>query len=131
MREESDNPIFKDEAVPIHELIRRIDLYRHEQQQLQQGYVKQLWFVATEANREMVDNTWRAYSFNVTLTRQAVFSGVIAALLAVLLFDGCIGGCKLAYPRWQRKRQHPNPQARTSRRTLPSFTCHSPSITES
>ncbi|GAB3293120.1 DUF2937 family protein [Pseudidiomarina andamanensis] len=113
MHEESDNPVFKDEAIPLRELIRRVDLYRHEQQQLQQGYLKQLWFVATEANREMVDNTWRAYSFNVPLTRQAVFSGVIAALLAVLLFDGCIGGCKLAYRRFRRKRHQPHRHAKS------------------
>ncbi|WP_417658259.1 DUF2937 family protein [Pseudidiomarina sp.] len=105
MHEQSDNPVFKEEATPIRELIRRVDLYRHEQQQLSQGYLKQIWFIATAANPEMRDNTWRMYSFNVPLTRQAVFTGIIAALVAVLAFDGCWGGCKLAYRRWARRRE--------------------------
>ena len=105
MHEQSDNPVFKDEAVPIRELVRRVELCRYGQQQLNQGYLHKIWFVAWHANPEMRDDTWRMYSFNVPLTRQAVFTGVIAALLAVLLFDGCVGGCKFAYRRWRRR--HP------------------------
>src|SRR5690554_5939607 len=103
MHEQSDNPVFQDEAVPIRELVRRVELYRYEQQQLRQGYLKQIWFVVWQANPEMRDNTWRMYSFNVPLTQQAVISGIMAALLAVLLFDGCVGGCKVAYKRWRRR----------------------------
>ena len=103
MHEESNNPVFQDEAVPIRELVRRVELYRYEQQQLRQGYLKQIWFVVWQANPEMRDNTWRMYSFNVPLTQQAVISGIMAALLAVLLFDGCVGGCKVAYKRWRRR----------------------------
>lgn len=104
MHEQSDNPVFKSEAEPIRELMRRVELYRHEQQQLSQGYLKQIWFVVWQANPEMRDNTWRMYSYNVPLTQQAVISGIVAALLAVLLFDGCVGGCRFAYRRWRRRK---------------------------
>src|SRR5690554_1328967 len=94
MHEESDNPVFKDEADPIRELVRRVELYQYERQQLQQGYLAQIWFVLWQANPEMRDDTWRMYSFNVPLSQQAVFTGVISALIVVFLFDGCVGGCK-------------------------------------
>lgn len=112
LHENSDNPVFKEEAVPIRTLIERVQLYRYEQQQLEQGYLRQIWFIATAANQEMRDNTWRMYSFNVPLTRHAVISGIVSALLVVLVFDGCLGGCRMAYRRLRKRASRKAPPAR-------------------
>src|SRR5690554_3605948 len=102
LHETNDNPVFREEAIPIRTLIERVELFRFEQQQLAKGYLAKLWFIATAANAQLRADTWRVYSFNVPLTQQAVFTGVLFALLAALLFDGCVGGCRFIYRRFRR-----------------------------
>ncbi len=101
--EMSSNEIFQAEAVPIRELVRRVELYRFERQQLNSSFVEQLWFIATEANAELRTNTWQQYSYNVPMTQRAVVTGVLSALVVILFFDVCIGGCKYVIRRTRRK----------------------------
>lgn len=103
LHETNNNPVFREEAIPIRTLIERVELFRFEQKQLDKSYLEQLWFVATQANPQLREDTWRMYSFNVPLTRQAVFSGIAFAIIAVLLFDGCVGGCRSMYRRVRQR----------------------------
>lgn len=103
LHETSENPVFQDEAVPLRQLVERVQRFQFEQSQLQQGYLQQLWFVATAASPELREHTWRMYSFNVPLNQRAVITGVVAALMLVLLLDILTGGCRMVIRRIRRK----------------------------
>jgi hypothetical protein len=104
--ENSASEIFKAEAVPLRELIRRVELFEFERQQLNTSLVEQLWFIATEANPELRKNTWQQYSYNVPMTQQAVVTGILSAFLVIIVLDICIGGCRRIVRRGRRQAAH-------------------------
>ncbi|MDX1525019.1 MAG: DUF2937 family protein [Pseudidiomarina maritima] len=89
--ENSDNDIFKAEAVPLRTLIDRVELLSYEQQQLQRALPVQVWFIATQANPQIRQDTWRMYSYNVPMTTTAVVTALVSAVLTLLLWDACWG----------------------------------------
>lgn len=107
LHETSESPVFQEEAIPLRELVHRVKLFEYEQSQLQQGYLRQLWFIATAASPELREQTLRMYSFNVPLTQQAVITGVVAAILVVVLLDIFVACCRHLIHRIMRRRSQP------------------------
>ena len=70
---------------------------------LRGSLIKQLIHVAFRGNREILDETWSAYSYTVPLNPPAVVSGVTSgALLAILVEGLLVGLVRLVYPRRAR-----------------------------
>ncbi len=90
-RNSTDNAI-RESAEPIQTLVNRIERFRSQQHGLQTSYLGQLWFLASQSDSELRDSTWRMYSYNVPFTQQALLTGLLLALLVVLLCDLLMAG---------------------------------------
>lgn len=102
----SSDAAIRDSAEPIQTLVDRVARFRSQQQGLQTGYLGQLWFVATQAEPELRESTWRMYSYNVPFTQQALVTGLVFALAVVLLLDALLSGLKRLLRRRHRVNAH-------------------------
>lgn len=98
----STDAAIRESAEPIQTLVNRIARFRTQQQGLQTGYLGQLWFIATQAEPELRDSTWRMYSYNVPFTQQALVTGLVFALLVVFVLDALLSGLMHALRRRSR-----------------------------
>lgn len=57
-----------------------------------------MW-MATEADREILDETRRSYSFGIVLDRTTVIFGIVCMVLVVLLMEGLGGLLRALKPR--------------------------------
>jgi len=99
----STDAAIRDSAEPIQTLVHRIERFRSQQQGLQTGYLGQLWFLVTQADTELRENTWRMYSYNVPFIQQALLTGLAFALLVVLALDALLSGLKRIVRRRPRR----------------------------
>lgn len=88
----SPDAAIRDSAEPIQTLVNRIARFQSQQRGLQTGYLGQLWFLASQADSELRDSTWRMYSYNVPFTQQALITGLLFALLVVVMLDALLSG---------------------------------------
>ncbi|CAI8158686.1 MAG: Uncharacterised protein [Pseudidiomarina mangrovi] len=90
-RSSSDNAI-RESAEPIQTLVNRVELFRSQQRGLQTSYLGQLWFLASQSDGELRESTWRMYSYNVPFTQQALLTGLLLALVVVVVCDLLLSG---------------------------------------
>jgi hypothetical protein len=85
--EQSTDETFHAEGEAIRKMYRRFQRFANEKDQLNVELPWQLAFIATRADRELVDETRRNYSFALLLNRQAVISGLVVMAAVVLLLE--------------------------------------------
>lgn len=85
--EQSPDPTFHAEGEAIRKLYRRYQRFANERDQLQVELPWQLAFIATRADRALVDETRRSYSFALLLDRKAVLSGVVVMAAVALIWE--------------------------------------------
>lgn len=85
--EQSPDPTFHAEGDAIRKMYRRFQRFMNERDQLKVELPWQLAFIATRADRELVEETRRNYSFALLLNRAAVVSGVVVMVTVVILLE--------------------------------------------
>lgn len=99
----STDQAFRDEARSIREMYERLTALTAELAALRGSLIKQLIHVAFRGNREILDETWSAYSYTVPLSPPAVVSGVTSGAVLAMLVEGLLVGLvRLVYPRRAR-----------------------------
>ena len=86
----SDEPLFQQEAEPIRQLIQREDYLEIHRQNLSAPLWHQTWYLATQPDRDILQETLDHYQTTIPLTRNAIVCGLIAAILAALLYELCL-----------------------------------------
>ena len=85
--ERSADPSFQAEGAAIRNLSDRLQRFAQEKLQLQTDLPRQLVWLARDADRELLDETRRSYSFGLLLDQRAVMAGLVFMLVVVLLFE--------------------------------------------
>lgn len=85
--ERSPDPSFHAEGEAIRTLLSRYQRFTREQAQLQVNLPSQVVFIATRADRELIDETRRQYSFGLVLNRQAVVAGLVSMIGLVVVLE--------------------------------------------
>ncbi|MGQ0699357.1 MAG: DUF2937 family protein [Panacagrimonas sp.] len=89
--EASADPTFRAEGDAIWSLYQRFLHFQKEKIGLQGGLPKQVWFVATGADRVLVDETRSNYSFGILLDQAAVVAGLVCVAVVVLVLELIMG----------------------------------------
>lgn len=97
--ERSPDPTFHAEGEAIGKMYRRFQRFANERDQLQVDLPWQLAFIATRADRELVDETRRNYSFALLLNQAAVFSGLAVMGAVAILWELLAALLRLLRPR--------------------------------
>lgn len=83
----SDDVTFNAEGDAIDKMYRRFQRFANERDQLQTALPQQLMFIATRADRELVDETRRNYSFGLLLNTEAVITGFVLMLGVIVALE--------------------------------------------
>jgi len=86
----SSDAVFHDEAKSIRTLYARLQLLAAELKALSGGFLSRVVHVAFRANRELLDETFAAYSYTVPLNGTAIVCGVSAGLLLALITESLV-----------------------------------------
>ena len=88
----SDDPVMRSDAKSVGHLVQRSALLEREWQAMQGPWYAQAWHLATAADREILQQTLDAYSYQVLLAPQAIAwalgVGLVLAWLVELLALG-------------------------------------------
>ncbi|HKY92661.1 MAG TPA: DUF2937 family protein [Nevskiaceae bacterium] len=83
----SPDQTFHAEGEAIRQMRDRFVRFQQEKVALQTELHQQLWWLATEADRELLAETRDHYSFGILLDRTAVVAGAVAMLLVVIVLE--------------------------------------------
>jgi hypothetical protein len=83
----SDDPVMRSDAQSVGYLVDRASFLEREWQAMQQPWYGQVWHLATAADRELMDETYSAYRYQVLLAPQAIAWGLVCALLLAWLVE--------------------------------------------
>ncbi len=83
----SDDVTFNREGDAIDKMYRRFQRFANERDQLQTALPQQLVFIATRADRDLVDETRQNYSFGLLLNTGAVIAGLVLMLMVVIVLE--------------------------------------------
>ena len=120
----SSDAVFRDEAKTIAAMYARLTSLSAEREAMRGSPLARLMHVATNANREILQETVDAYSYTVPLDAPAVLYGVCIALLLSLLIETIVvGGLSLLRRELFRATStRSQPPTSTTRRREPSLT---------
>jgi hypothetical protein len=96
--EASRDSVFKDEAKPIKALYARLQSLGVELEAMNRSIFSRIMHVGFRPDREILNETMRAYSYTVPLNQDAILSGVTAGLLLALAVESFLVGIL----RWGR-----------------------------
>jgi hypothetical protein len=106
----SPDPAFQDEGRSVRAMYDRLTVLTAELAALRGPLIRRIVHVVFRPNREILDETWSAYSYTVPLNPPALVSGIaIGAFLAMLVEATFVGVVRLLRPR----RSRPAPALRT------------------
>jgi hypothetical protein len=88
--ENSASPTFQGEAKPLRTMYERYKTFFAEQLAMKTSLPGKAVHLLLKGNRELVDETHTNYSFNVPLSSDAVFSGILFAVLAMGLLEAIV-----------------------------------------
>jgi len=120
----SSDAVFRDEAKTIEAMYGRLRIFTAEFEAMRGSPLARLLHVATDANRELLQETEDAYSYTVPLDATAILYGVgIALLLSLLVETIIVGGFSLLRRELFRATSTRSPPPTSPvRRREPSFT---------
>ena len=84
---QSDDLTFRAEGDAIEKMVRRLQHFAQEKQEMQAPLHRQVMFLLSQADRDMVGETRANYSFGLVLDRTAVLAGALCMLLAALALE--------------------------------------------
>ncbi len=87
----SNDDTFRAEASAIQQMRDRVRHLQRQALELDTDLAHRLVWLATGADREILDETRRSYSYGIVLDRSTVIFGVFCMVLVVLLMEG-LGG---------------------------------------
>jgi hypothetical protein len=119
----SSDAVFRDEAKSIAAMYARLRSLSAELEAMRGSPLARLLHVATNANREILQETTDAYSYTVPLDASAILYGVCSALLLSLVIETIVvGGFSLLRRELFRATSTRSPPpAAPARRREPSF----------
>lgn len=85
--EQSEDAVFKQEAQPIANIFHRYEHFTKEQAALATGLIGKLTHLATQGDRELIDETFQEYSFTIPLNKSAVVAGFTLMIIVVLITE--------------------------------------------
>jgi hypothetical protein len=88
--EASDDPVMRSDAQSVGYLVDRASYLELEWQAMQQPWYGQVWHLATAADRELMDETYNAYRYQVLLAPEAIAWGLVCALLLAWLVESLL-----------------------------------------
>ncbi len=85
--EKSEDRGFREEAGPIKDIYLRYARLKDEKRLLETCLSGKMLFILLDGDREILAETYRNYSFNVPLNRDALLSGAISSALVLVLTE--------------------------------------------
>ncbi|GIZ13839.1 DUF2937 family protein [Pseudomonas sp. NCCP-436] len=103
----SVDPVMRSDAQSIEYLVQRAALLEREWLAMQGAWYRQVWHLVSAADRQLLDETLRAFRYQVLLTPQAILWGLCGALLLAWLLESLLllAGELLGAGRTRRVRQ--------------------------
>ena len=86
----SNDPVMRSDAQSVGYLVDRASFLELEWQAMQRPWYGQVWHLATAADRELIDETYSAYRYQVLLAPQAIAWGLVCALLLAWLVESLL-----------------------------------------
>ncbi|MCY1547899.1 hypothetical protein D9M68_839800 [compost metagenome] len=86
----SNDPVMRSDAQSVGYLVERASFLELEWQAMQGPWYAQVWHLATAADRELMDETYSAYRYQVLLAPQAIAWGLVCALLLAWLVESLL-----------------------------------------
>lgn len=83
----SDDPVMQSDAKSVNTLVMRSDWLNAESQAMHGPWYQQVWHLATAADSQLLEETYKAYTFQVLLVPEAIAWGIACALLLALLVE--------------------------------------------
>jgi hypothetical protein len=85
--EANEDKTFKEEALPIRNIYERFLRFQTQKESLNTRLARKVIFIAVKGDRELIDETYTNYSFMIPLTKEAVITGFISAVVMLLIFE--------------------------------------------
>lgn len=85
--EASGDTVFRDESKPIKEIYTRYLRFKGEKQALDTDLIGKIAFLASDADRELLNETYVNYSFAMLLNKTSVLSGFVIVTLVLILIE--------------------------------------------
>ena len=114
--EQSDDETFKQEARPIGNIVQRYEHFSKEQTALATGLTGKIANIATQGDRELINETYNNYSFTIPLNGAAVASGFIFMGMVVLVIEALRLAITRLFRPGRRKAEQPNGLCHNTRR---------------
>ncbi|MDT4844030.1 hypothetical protein FQZ97_779700 [compost metagenome] len=86
----SNDPVMRSDAQSVGYLVERASFLELEWQAMQGPWYAQVWHLATAADRELMDETYSAYRYQVLLAPPAIVWGLVCALLLAWLVESLL-----------------------------------------
>jgi len=84
---QSDDETFKQEAQPIANIFHRYEHFSRELAALATGLTGKIAYIATRGDGELIDETFRNYSFTIPLNAAAVSAGFTFMIIMVVIVE--------------------------------------------
>ena len=85
--QQSNDETFKQEAGPIANIYHRHEHFSKELAALATGLTGKIAYIVTKGDRELIDETFSAYSFNIPLNASAVTAGFTFTVIVVFIVE--------------------------------------------
>jgi hypothetical protein len=86
----SDDPVMRSDAQSVAVLVERANWLEREWQAMQGPWYAQVWHLAVVADRQLLQETYDAYRYQVLLVPEAIAWGIACALLLAWLVEGLL-----------------------------------------
>jgi Protein of unknown function (DUF2937) len=85
--ETSEDRTFKEEARPMRNMYERYLRFKEQKFALETNLPRKIAFLATDADKELLNETYTSYSFTVPLNQSALFAGFLSVAAVILLIE--------------------------------------------
>jgi len=85
--EASEDRTFNEEARPIRNIYGRYLRFKEQKVALATNLPQKIAFLATDGDKELLNETYTSYSFTVPLNQSAVFAGFLSVAAVILLIE--------------------------------------------
>ncbi|SDI07201.1 Protein of unknown function [Pseudomonas benzenivorans] len=86
----SDDPVMRSDAQSVAVLVERANWLEREWQAMQGPWYAQVWHLAVVGDRQLLQETYDAYRYQVLLVPEAIAWGIACALLLAWLVEGLL-----------------------------------------
>ncbi len=86
----SDDPVMRSDAQSVAVLVERANWLEREWQAMHGPWYAQVWHLAVAADRQLLQETYDAYRYQVLLVPEAIAWGIACALLLAWLVEGLL-----------------------------------------